>query len=86
MLTALHALIVFTLCMARGDRGEFHTEAVGLSLLAIGAVLFSGAAWGGVTGLYVGVAARALHMTRRVCEGCWHETGWAAWSRPDGGR
>lgn len=47
------------------------TEAVGLSLLAIGVVLFSGVAWGGVTGLYVGVAALAIGDTLR--------TGWLLW-------
>lgn len=42
------------------------TEAVGLSLLAMTAVLVSGVALGGITGLYVGVAALMVGDTLRT--------------------
>lgn len=46
--------------IVHGGRTRGITEAVGLSLLIMAVVLGSGVAWGGVTGLYVGVAAFAL--------------------------
>ncbi len=52
--------------IVHGRRTRGITEAVGLSLLAMAAVLTTGVAWAGTTGLYVGMAAFAIGDTVRT--------------------
>jgi len=52
--------------IVHGRRTRGITEAVGLSLLAMVAVLATGVAWAGTTGLYVGMAAFAIGDTVRT--------------------
>ncbi len=52
--------------IVHGRRTRGITEAVGLSLLAMVAVLAIGVTWAGTTGLYVGMAAFAMGDTVRT--------------------